>query len=74
MMNGETILSGASDVCSDCGTKLVMQVMETCAPYIGTQCACGPYSRESIYFATREEAEAALKVWNDKGILKGARS
>jgi hypothetical protein len=28
--------------------------------YIGTQCECGPYSRESGYYRTYEEAESAL--------------
>ena len=28
--------------------------------YIGTYCACGPYSRESGYYRTRELAQADL--------------
>ena len=34
--------------------------MFTCGYYIGTSCNCGPYSRESEYFKTRAEAQAAL--------------
>jgi len=56
----ETIGLGALKVCEDCGVRLVPKVMFTCAYYIGTECNCGPYSRESEYFKTREEAEAAL--------------
>lgn len=46
--------------CEDCGVVLVPQVLKTCAFYIGTFCNCGPYSRESGYYATREEAQADL--------------
>lgn len=58
----ETIGTGAPDVCPDCGTRLVPKVLKSNAWYIGTECECGPYSRESGYFKTREEAEAALKT------------
>jgi hypothetical protein len=60
MLPGETIASGASPIC--CGnTPLELKVLRSNAFYIGTFCdRCGPYSRESGYFATREEAEAAL--------------
>ena len=61
MLPGETILSGAACTCSDCKVRLVLQVCRSAAGYyLGTYCDCGPYSRESEYFDTREEAEAAL--------------
>ena len=65
MLNGETIASGAPNACPDCKTKLKNKVMRSAAGfYIGTQCKCGPYSRESHYFgnneAGREAAEKAL--------------
>lgn len=61
MLPGETILSGAEDTC-DCGIKLPFQVCQSPAGfYIGTQCSeCGPWSRESDYFKTRELAQKAL--------------
>jgi len=46
--------------CADCGEVLVPQVLKTCAYYIGTMCQCGPYSRESGYYATEAEAKADL--------------
>lgn len=60
---GETILLGAPDQC--CGEKLDFQVLRSNAGYyIGTFCPnCGPYSRESDYFRTGEEAQAALQQW-----------
>lgn len=61
MLQGETIASGASPQCPDCGTVLKPQVLCTNAYYIGTECRCGPYSRESDYFPSREAAEAALQ-------------
>lgn len=60
VMHGETIQHGAPDTCPDCKVKLVPKVYETCAFYVGTWCNCGPYSRESGYYRTREEAETAL--------------
>lgn len=61
MQPGETILSGAKSSCTQCNTKLRLEVLKSGAGfYLGTQCGCGPYSRESRYFPTRAEAEAAL--------------
>lgn len=52
------------DECTDCGIRLVLGVHQSAAGfYIGTWCACGPYSRESDYFATREDAAAGLTEW-----------
>jgi hypothetical protein len=61
VLPGETLGNGAPKVCPDCGVKLVPKVMSTWAYYIGTECECGPYSRESEYFKKREDAEKALK-------------
>lgn len=61
MLPGETIHSGAPNVCDECGTKLVEQVCQSAAGYyIGTQCQCGPYSRESHYYETQEQAQSDL--------------
>lgn len=62
MLPGETIRSGASPNC--CGKKLEFQVLQSGAGYyIGTFCdRCGPYSRESHYYRTREDAEKALQT------------
>jgi hypothetical protein len=51
MMPGETLLSGAERVCSDCKTGPKLGVYKSPAGYyIGTYCMCGPYSRESDYY------------------------
>jgi len=56
---GET--GHAFSTCSDCGTILVPQVLRSAAGYyIGTECRCGPYSRESGYYPSRESAQADL--------------
>ena len=61
MQPDETILSGASSVCPDCVVRLTLEVLESAAGfYIGTRCECGPYSRESGYFKSRDLASAAL--------------
>jgi hypothetical protein len=66
MLLGETIHSGAPRVCSICKIKLKLEVLYSPAGYyIGTQCNCGPYSRESHYYETRESVEKAL---NDDNI------
>lgn len=62
MLPGETIRTGASPVCEDCGTKLEMQILRSNAGYyVGTACRCGPYSRESGYYASHQEAKMALE-------------
>jgi hypothetical protein len=62
MFPGETIHSGASNKCPDCGSELKPEVMKSPAGYyIGTWCCCGPYSRESHYYRTREEAQRDLE-------------
>lgn len=64
MLPGETIASGASNIC--CGNVLAMQVLHSRAGYyIGTQCPnCGPYSRESDYYLTPGAAQADLDSGN----------
>lgn len=61
-MPGETIASGAPATCPECGVTPDMKVYLTCGYYVGTWCDCGPYSRESGYYRTEEEAEAALRT------------
>lgn len=61
MFPGETIATGASPTCSDCGVTPKLQVCSSPAGYyIGTYCDCGPYSRETAYYRTRDEAQADL--------------
>ncbi len=64
MTPGETIRSGASDIC--CVSKLPFEVLKSNAGwYIGTWCAVhGPYTRESGYYRTEQEAKAALDSGN----------
>ena len=58
MMQGETISSGGYATCPDCNITPKLDVYCSGAGYyIGTYCGCGPYSRESGYYATREEAQ-----------------
>lgn len=63
MLPGETILSGADPTC--CGEQLPFRVLHSGAGfYIGTFCTnCGPYSRESDYFATEDKAKTTLADW-----------
>ena len=58
----ETIATGAEPRCPDC--QAVPKLAVTCSGagfYVGTWCLCGPYSRESGYYPTREAAAAALE-------------
>jgi len=65
MIKGETIASGASASCPDCGVKLTLGVYRSAAGhYVGTYCSCGPYSRESGYYPSEERARDALKSGN----------
>ncbi len=61
MFKCKTLPSGACDTCSDCGVTVYPSVQQSAAGYyIGTVCNCGPYSRESHYYATRSAALEAL--------------
>jgi len=61
MLPGETIATGAENPCPVCNTVLVNEVLHSPAGYyIGTQCKCGPYSRESGYYRTSDIAQWAL--------------
>ena len=61
MLPGETLATGADPTCSDCNHTPKLEVyMSGAGYYIGTYCMCGPYSRESGYYATREQAVKAL--------------
>ncbi len=72
MIPGETILTGASPTCEDCGETPPFAVLRSGAGfYIGTMCACGPYSRESGYYATASAAQAELDAWSSRGVVNG---
>lgn len=56
---GETGHIGKS--CPDCKQPLYLEILQSGAGfYIGTRCDCGPYSRESGYYPSREAAQKAL--------------
>ena len=61
MLKGETISSGAPNKCPDCLEVLEFKVCSSFAGYyIGTECNCGPYSRETEYYKTYAEAVRVL--------------
>lgn len=76
MFPGETLLTGAKPSCEDCGHTFRMQVLVSGAGYyIGSKCDCEPNSRESSYYASREEALADLPAFTkalEERALKGA--
>lgn len=52
----------AADSCLDCDEHLQEGTFQSAAGwYWGTYCACGPYSRETDYYATPEEARDAYE-------------
>jgi conjugative relaxase-like TrwC/TraI family protein len=47
--------------CPDCQQQRELQVLKSPAGYyVGTRCDCGPYSRDSDYYKTHEDAAQAL--------------
>lgn len=65
----------APDECEDCGVELKLQVLRSAAGYyIGTWCNCGPYSRASDYFPTREAAESEFKLWQQMDVRPSGRT
>jgi hypothetical protein len=71
----ETILGGANPYCDVCGLLRFRVLRSAAGYYIGTQCGCGPYSRESGYYSNEEEALDALSygVWVPRGQSKTYR-
>lgn len=62
---GETLALGADRVCDRCGVDVLPRLgvyRSGAGWYIGTYCDCGPYTRESGYYPTREAAQSALKT------------
>jgi hypothetical protein len=59
-------INATRTTCFNCGTELAVKVCVSAAGhYVGFFCPnCGPYSRESGYFHSREEAEQALHTGN----------
>ena len=57
-------ISDSRTVCMECSTALTIQVLSSAAGYyIGFFCPnCGPYSRESCYFHSRDEAETVFDL------------
>lgn len=56
------VLGVETTVCEDCSEILHIQVLSSAAGYyVGFFCPqCGPYGRESGYYKTRGDAQAAL--------------
>lgn len=64
MLPGETVLSGASKTCEDCGKELKPDVIfKNGRVYIGTECCRITITRESEYYRTPLEAEADLPAF-----------
>lgn len=77
MFPGETISTGAAKTCKDCKETPEFKVYASpggAGYYIGTYCRCGPYSRESDYFKSRDAADAALASWKSGQAKTGIRS
>jgi hypothetical protein len=63
VLQGETLSSGGKPICDECKKEVQLQVCKSFAGYyIGTYCDCGPYSRESDYYPTKEVAEKWLAL------------
>ena len=61
MLPGECV-GDTTEVCFDCRSEMAIKICTSAAGhYLGFICPkCGPYSRESGYFPTKEDAQAAL--------------
>ena len=75
MVPGECIGGDKETVCGECNTTLPLKVCHSPAGYyLGYICPnCGPFSRESRYFPTEQEAELSLKSWLETKIPRDMR-
>ena len=64
-------LKGLSGTTCDCGEELGLQVCSSAAGYyLGYFCPnCGPYSRETGYYASRTDAKAELALMVGAGFI-----
>jgi hypothetical protein len=61
MLDRETIMSGGSPYCTHCCNFAKFGIYESGAGfYVGSYCACGPFSRESCYYANETHVKIAL--------------
>jgi hypothetical protein len=62
-LSGECV-NETTTICHECGTELNIDIQKSAAGYyVGFFCQeCGPYSRESGYYRSYEEAEKALNT------------
>jgi len=69
MLPGETVLSGCK-----LATEEDFQVLQSAAGfYIGTFDDEGPITRETGYFASREQTEEALALFKKSGYMRRQR-
>ena len=65
MLEGETVASGAEIKCGEanCANKGPQVLQSAAGYYIGYFCdKCGPYSRESGYYANESKAQEGLET------------
>lgn len=63
MLPDETVSSGGSAFCDSCKTRARLGVYHSNAGYyVGYRCNCGPYSRESGYYASFKETQRDLNT------------
>ena len=73
MLPGETILTGAPRKCDECGVTVEYKVCQSNEGFfVGTECNCGPYTRETGYFGEWHKAAEVLKHWRN-GVYAEAR-
>jgi hypothetical protein len=75
MFPGETVLSGGRKTCYECDKTLEFRVLKSSAGhYVGTQCEHhGPHTRETNYFKTKDQAQHALEIYKEIGVLPQMR-
>jgi hypothetical protein len=73
----ELVRYKAAKVCDVCGERFVLSVMRSGGGFfVGTECCEGPNSRESEYYASRDDVLVALAMgtveWRQVGFQGGA--
>jgi len=71
MIHGETLATGASPVCTDCGIILKLQILHSFAGYyIGSECNCEPTRAKAVTIRAKRKRKRRLNLGDTRDSKK----